>query len=821
MPRLAAFPWNSIRCRLLALVAIALVAVAGLGWLGHSTLEHVKVNGPIYREIVVAKDLIADVLPPPEYIIETHLVAHEMLRESVPTSIATLGERVRKLRSDFEARQAYWRETLPSGELAELLSGAACRSARGYFDALERRFLASLATGDRATAEATMERDLVPLYREHRAAIDRIVELATAQSGSTEAAAQATIRTRTAVMIAFALVMVVSLGLMGVVLAVSIVRPIDGAVHAIEEVAAGSLTSTVGRAALAEVGRIGSALDATLQHMRGALGADRVVWEEVGAQRAEVTRIRQLVENAPINIVWIDSERIVRYANPAALASFGRLGAHRPELHGDPIGRSLDMLHRPALSGRGIADPAHLPHQARLEVGPETLDLTACAVRDERGDHIGAMVTWEVVTEKLAAAEKVRQAQQQELALAEERARVQRDQASREQRLAAERAEEQRQQVEHERAETEALGRRVDAILAVVDAAARGDLTQPMPVSGDDAVGRLGSGIDQFFANLRASIGEIARTSGTVASAANDVRAVGEQFGVAAGDTVSQAEVVSHAADAVSGSIHTLASATEEMSASIREIARNAAHAAQVATDAVVSAERTNTSVAKLAQSSDEIGEVIKLITSIAQQTKLLALNATIEAARAGEAGKGFAVVANEVQDLAKETTSATAEIGRKIAAIRVDTDAAVTAIREIGAIVQQINGFQTTIAGATEQQTATTNEMSRHVAQAAHAAQDIAKGVQGVAKTAAGANEGAARSQATAVGLTSAADALRGLVARFRIDGGTRAETAVEISRGARPRIAAANGSPGADVVPLRSARPGCSSSRPVGSSA
>jgi methyl-accepting chemotaxis protein len=138
--------------------------------------------------------------------------------------------------------------------------------------------------------------------------------------------------------------------------------------------------------------------------------------------------------------------------------------------------------------------------------------------------------------------------------------------------------------------------------------------------------------------------------------------------------------------------------------------------------------------VSRLGESSREIGDVIKSITSIAEQTNLLALNATIEAARAGEAGKGFAVVAGEVKELAAESARAAEDVARRVEAIQNDTNSAVSAIAQIAEIVESINNYQMTIASAVEEQTATTNEMSRSVAEAATGSTEIAGNINEVA---------------------------------------------------------------------------------------
>jgi methyl-accepting chemotaxis protein len=204
------------------------------------------------------------------------------------------------------------------------------------------------------------------------------------------------------------------------------------------------------------------------------------------------------------------------------------------------------------------------------------------------------------------------------------------------------------------------------------------------------------------------------------------------------------------------------------MSISIKEIARSAQEAAGVATEAVRVAQTTNAVVGKLGDSSAEIGKVIKVITSIAEQTNLLALNATIEAARAGEVGKGFGVVANEVKELAKATAKATEEISQKIAAIQSGARGAVEAIAQIDRIIQQIHDYQSTIASAVAEQTATTNEISRNLSDAAKASADIAQNITGVAQAAQSTSGGAADSQRAAAELAHMATELQRLVAQF-----------------------------------------------------
>jgi methyl-accepting chemotaxis protein len=280
----------------------------------------------------------------------------------------------------------------------------------------------------------------------------------------------------------------------------------------------------------------------------------------------------------------------------------------------------------------------------------------------------------------------------------------------------------------------------------------------------------LNTAIDE----MRTAIQAIFQSAGSLTTSADRLSGVSEQMSANANETASQTAVVSAAAEEVSKNIQIVATGGEEMGASIREIAKSATEAAKVAAEASKVAQTTNTTVAKLGESSAEIGNVVKVITSIAEQTNLLALNATIEAARAGEAGKGFAVVANEVKELAKETAKATDEIGKKIEAIQNDTRNAVEEITKITGIIARINDISNTIASAVEEQTATTNEITRNIGEAARGSAEIAQNITGVAQAAKSTTAGAVDTQNSATDLTRMAAELQDLVSTFNFERST-----------------------------------------------
>ncbi|NIA69718.1 HAMP domain-containing protein [Pelagibius litoralis] len=225
------------------------------------------------------------------------------------------------------------------------------------------------------------------------------------------------------------------------------------------------------------------------------------------------------------------------------------------------------------------------------------------------------------------------------------------------------------------------------------------------------ALGELADGFE-------ATVGQIA---GRVSSGAGQMESTAQHMIEVTKRTDERTMEVTATCEEANQSVQTVATAAEELSASIAEISKQVTQANEVSDQAVQEATATDSTVKSMAEAAEKIGDVVKLIQDIAEQTNLLALNATIEAARAGDAGKGFAVVANEVKSLATQTAKATEEISGQIDAMQSVTGGAVEAIASISCRIQSIGEVTASIAAAIEEQSSATQEIARNTQNAAN----------------------------------------------------------------------------------------------------
>ncbi|MFL5134830.1 MAG: methyl-accepting chemotaxis protein [Microvirga sp.] len=234
------------------------------------------------------------------------------------------------------------------------------------------------------------------------------------------------------------------------------------------------------------------------------------------------------------------------------------------------------------------------------------------------------------------------------------------------------------------------------------------DAERAQAISG--AIMAFDASVEQILSEVRQVTGDLAKASGQLEGSANHV--------------TRQAQIAGAASTRTAHNMSAVASAAEELDASLAEVAAQTNASAQASERAVAEARGASGSMSTLSTATSQIGEVANLIRSIAAQTNLLALNATIEAARAGEAGKGFAVVASEVKDLAGQTAKATEEIARQIEAVQAASRETLVALGTVQASVEDLAGVVSTVAGTVGQQTAAVSEIARSVAQVSTEAQ-------------------------------------------------------------------------------------------------
>jgi methyl-accepting chemotaxis protein len=286
----------SVREKLVWMISISVLTMAGLGIFFVSAVNEIKVSGPIYKAIAREMDLRSDILPPPEFIVETHLTVLQIENalRSNPTQIDELIKRLDGLKHDYEDRQSYWKETLPNTTPLEkrirdgILTGSKDPAAK-YFQVLFAEFLPAIQRKDDRRANQLISTELEPLYRQHKSAIEQLADLTQKSQSLREQDAKQRIAARVTLLIAgIALSLVLILGV-GAYIIVSITTPLQRAVLALQKVAGRDLTASLEVSNKDEIGTMAIAFNVAIDAIRNGFADAGDIAKRVSHTSSELT----------------------------------------------------------------------------------------------------------------------------------------------------------------------------------------------------------------------------------------------------------------------------------------------------------------------------------------------------------------------------------------------------------------------------------------------------------------------------------------------------------------------------------------------------
>ncbi len=632
------------------------------------TLNQVKVNGPIYQGIVQQKDLLADILPPPEYLIESYLVTQQMLVAD-KAGLPVLIDKSKVLLKDFDDRYQYWQQALPDGDIKALIGGDVYKSGKDFLILQQSTLIPALIGGDMKTAES-LRPQLEQKYLQHRTAIDKLVGLASAHAGVEEAQARELIAFKTIV----ATAIILGFLLLGIVISLritkSLLKQLGGepayAVEVVEKIASGNLSVEL----VLEAGDTSSLLY-SMKMMQDSL-------------RNIVAEIKSIVEAA------------------AQRGDFSvKMNLNGKSGYTEELSFLLNEL-------SGVSETV-LNDFMRVTTALASGDLSQTITRDYPGvfgqTKNAVNSTVDALTRVVAEIQHVVEA------------------------AAAQGDFSVKMQMQGKLGFVRTLAELLNQLSTVTDtglrdvmrvsqALAEGDLTHKISADYPGLFGQTKSSVNATVENLKTLVGDIKVTVDSIETAAKEI---------ASGNTD-----LSQRTEEQASSLEKTASSMEQITSTVKQNADNARQANQLALSASTIAIKGGgvvndvvDTMSAINASSRKIVDIISVIDGIAFQTNILALNAAVEAARAGEQGRGFAVVATEVRTLAQRSAAAAKEIKELISdsVDKVETgtklvDNAGKTMQEVVTAVKRVTDIMAEISAASTEQSQGIEQVNQAITQ-------------------------------------------------------------------------------------------------------
>ena len=653
-----------------ALSVLIVLSVAAIAGLSRYTLGAVGIGGQKYERVAAAKDLIGDILPPPEYIIEAYLEVN--LLQSRVGKPQDHKERLAALEKDFITRRDYWKAdpNLPAPLTAELTRDAGGH-AEEFWSELRTTYLPAHEKGD-ATALASSFGKLSAIYGRHRTVIDDIVTKATALATETEDGAKAQADALGSITVAVGAFAVLMMVLVLQIIRRKLVTPVLGVASTLSNLADEALASAVETSTQLN-------LDSSIHVLRDLLythgdprrEGDKLYFgsQLINGNNAIVDELQRRCGG--IATIFVDDLRIAtNVLKPDGTRATGT------NLVPGPV---HDALFRDGKSFRGdseVVGKVYLCFYEPIVAGSKIIGALVVGV--ERGELAAA----HAMPASTAMNEVMRMQDATHRLTEALKAKAKADAQALSQRYVAADAVRRADALSKRAAQDQRLV--VGALSRAMESLASTDLTHHITTEFPEDYRKLKADFAEASAILNQTIATIRTQSDAIHGISQEMSDASDDLSRRTEQQAASLEQTAAALDEVTVTVRKTANQAGDMNAAVNATRREAEGSGAVVDQAVRAMDA-------IQQSASQIAQIIGVIDEIAFQTNLLALNAGVEAARAGESGRGFAVVASEVRALAQRSADAAREIKDLITSSSQRVDEGARFVGQTGEVLQRI----------------------------------------------------------------------------------------------------------------------------------